>query len=118
MLRILCKSKIKEAVLTGKSLHYNGSIGIDEKILKAADIFPGEQVHVLNQHSGERLITYAIKEKAGSGKVVLYGPAARRGEVGDTVVVLTYCHLETDECKNMKPRVVELSKGNKITKGK
>lgn len=118
MFRILCKSKITGASITDKSLRYNGSIGIDKTIIEAADILPGEQVQVLNVNNGERLTTYVIEEKPGSGQVILYGPAARKGEVGDEVVILSYCSMETKECHNFKQRVVALSKSNQMKAGK
>jgi aspartate 1-decarboxylase len=99
-------------VATGKDLRYSGSIGIDKLIIEAADILPGEQVHVLNASNGERLTTYVIEEEAGSGKVVLYGPAARRGEVGDELVVLSYCLMETKESHNFTMRMIKLGKNN------
>jgi len=112
MLRTLCKSKINNAFVTGKELHYSGSIGIDKAILEAADILPGEQVHVLNANNAERLTTYAIEEPEGSGKIVLFGPAARRGEVGDEIVILSYCLLETKESHNFNTRYIKLGKNN------
>ncbi len=112
MLRTLCKSKITNAYITNKELRYNGSIGIDKSIIEAADIMPGEQVHVLNASNGERLITYVIEEKADSGKIVLYGPAARKGEVDDELVILSYCMMETKESYNFKIRKLELGKNN------
>jgi aspartate 1-decarboxylase len=113
MLRTLCKSKIKKAFVTDTVLHYNGSIGIDKSILETVDIMPGEQVQVLNVNSGERLTTYAIEEKADSGNIVLYGPAARKGEVGDELVILSYGIMETKEALSFKIRDVALSKNNK-----
>lgn len=117
MLRTLCKSKITNACITSKDLEYSGSLGIDKAILDASDIIPGEQVHVLNSANGERFTTYAIEETEGSGKIVLYGPAARRGEVGDEVVILSYCLLETKESHNFKMRKISLGKNNQC-KGK
>jgi aspartate 1-decarboxylase len=114
MLRTLCKSKIRKGVATDRVLHYEGSIGIDKTIMEAADIIPGEQVHVLNVNNGERFITYAIEEAASSGKIVLYGPAARRGEVGDELVILSYCQAENKESRGIKMKVVALKKGNKL----
>jgi aspartate 1-decarboxylase len=114
MLRTFCKSKISHAVITGKELHYNGSIGIDKDILLEADILPGEQVQVLNVNNGERIITYAIEEKSGSGKFVLYGPAVRRGEVGDSLVILSYCSMATEEYEGYKQKVVSLKEDNKL----
>lgn len=112
MLRTLCKSKITKAFVSGKELNYNGSLGIDKNIMEAADILPGEQIQVLNANNGERFTTYAIEEKADSGKIILYGPAARRGEDGDEVIILSYCMMETKESRNFKMRVVSLGKNN------
>ena len=118
MLRILCKSKIKGATLTDTELKYNGSIGIDKNVLEEADIMPGEQVQVLNVNNGERITTYVIEEDAGSGKVTLYGPAARRGEIGDDLMVLSYCFMETKESRNSKIRVVSLDDNNQCINDK
>lgn len=112
MLRIFCKSKIRSAFLTGKEIRYNGSIGIDKTIMEGADIMPGEQVHVLNANNGERFTTYVIEEKASSGKIILYGPAARRGEPGDEIVILSYCLMETKESHNFDIQVITLGKNN------
>ena len=112
MLRILCKSKISNATVTAKKLEYSGSIGIDKTLLEAADIMPGEQVHVLNGNNGERFTTYVIEEKPNSGKIVLYGPASRRGEPGDALVILSYCFMETKESHNFKTRVIAVGKDN------
>jgi aspartate 1-decarboxylase len=114
MLRIMCKSKITKAVVSGKKVYYDGSIGIDKRIIDAVDLVPGEQVDVLNVHNGERLTTYVIEEKAGSGKVILYGPAARKGEVGDELVILAYCSADNKECRGFKMKVAVLGKSNKI----
>jgi aspartate 1-decarboxylase len=108
----LCKSKIKNAIITGKNLKYDGSIGIDKKIIVSADMVQGEQVHVLNTMNGERFTTYIIEEPAGSGNIILYGPAARLGEPGDEVVILTYCHIEAKEIHNFNMRVISLGKNN------
>ncbi len=112
MLRILCKSKITNAFVTKKELKYAGSIGIDKTIIEAADIMPGEEVQVLNVNNGERLTTYVIEEEANSGRIVLYGPAARRGEVGDGLVILSYCLMETKESHNYSMRMIPLGKNN------
>ena len=118
MLRILCKSKITNAFVVEKEMHYSGSLGIDKVIMEAADILPGEQVHVLNVSNGERLETYAIEEKANSGRIVLYGPAARKGEVDDGLVILAYCLMETKESHNFSQRHVVLGKNNQCKSGK
>ncbi|MGB2630152.1 MAG: aspartate 1-decarboxylase [Candidatus Omnitrophota bacterium] len=112
MLRIMCKSKIKNGFVTAKVMRYEGSIGIDKKIMYAADILPGEQVHVLNLNNGKRFTTYAIEEE-DSGKIVLYGPATRKGEVGDELVILSYCMAETTESRSLKMSAIALGEDNK-----
>lgn len=118
MLRTLCKAKILNSIITDKVLHYGGSIGIDKAIMEAADILPSEQVQVLNLNNGERFTTYAIEEKADSGKIVLYGPATRKGEIGDEVVILSYCLMETKECHNFRQRLISLAKNNQLKPAK
>ena len=90
MQRIMLRSKIHRATLTGTELDYEGSIAIDRNLIEAAGLLPGEQVHVLNLSNGQRLITYVIEAPAGSGTMMLNGPAARLGVVGDKVVILAY----------------------------
>lgn len=112
MLRTLCKSKITNAIVTSRQIRHSGSIGIDKEVMDAADIMPGEQVHVLNANNGERFTTYAIEEESGSGKIILYGPAVRKGEVEDGLVILSYCLMETKESHNFKTRMIALKKNN------
>ena len=114
MLRTFCKSKITKIFVTHKDMRYSGSLGIDKALMKEADIFVGEQVHVLNMSNGERLITYAIEEDENSGKVVLYGPAVRKGETGDELVVLTYCLLEAEDGRDLRTRHIRLGKNNRL----
>ncbi|HPN72592.1 MAG TPA: aspartate 1-decarboxylase [Candidatus Omnitrophota bacterium] len=118
MLRILCKSKVTNAFVVGKDVHYSGSLGMDKVIMEAADILPGEQVHVLNATNGERFITYAIEEKENSGRIVLYGPAVRMGEINDELVILAYCMLETKESHNFSTRHIALGKNNQCKTSK
>jgi aspartate 1-decarboxylase len=110
----MLKSKIHRARLTGARLDYEGSIAIDADLLYAADMLPGEQVHVLNMANGSRLVTYIIEAPAGSGTVMLNGPAARLGTEGDEVVILTYCEVEEQEVKQFKHRVVFVDSSNRI----
>jgi len=112
--RFMLKSKIHRAVLTGTELDYEGSIAIDRDLLEAADMLPGEQVQVLNLNNGSRLITYVIEAEAGSGTVLLNGPAARRGSVGDRVIVLSYCAVSEDEARRLRPRIVKVDGGNRL----
>lgn len=116
MLRSFCKSKIMNCLVTEKKLYYSGSIGIDQSIIEKADILPGEKVQVLNVNNGERFFTYVISEKKGSGKIILYGPAARLGEQKDALVILSYCMLEDKEAVGFSQRVVKLKDGNKLKK--
>lgn len=113
MLRTMLKSKIHRATLTGTELHYEGSITVDRALLEKADILPGEQVHVLNVNTGDRLITYAIPAPRGSGTVMLNGPAARAGLAGDPVVILTYGEVDDDKARRLKPVVVRVDSKNR-----
>jgi aspartate 1-decarboxylase len=113
MQRLMLKSKIHRAMLTGKALEYEGSIAVDETLLRIADILPGEQVHVLNLNNGMRIITYAIPAPAGSGTLLLNGPAARLGEPGDLVVLLTYGLTTTARAKQFRPVVVRVDTKNR-----
>ncbi|MDR2440339.1 MAG: aspartate 1-decarboxylase [Planctomycetaceae bacterium] len=110
----MLKSKIHRATLTGTELDYEGSITIDPILLEAADILPNEQVHVLNLNNGSRIITYAIEGERGSGTMLLNGPAARAGMVGDLVVILTYARLDEKELLHHKPTIVNVNKYNHI----
>ena len=116
MFRTMLKSKIHRATLTGCDLNYEGSIAIDSDLLQAADILPGEQVHVLNLSNGGRLITYAIEAPAGSGTVMLNGPAARAGIIGDLLVIITYSQYAEEERDKREVRIVKVDSKNKITK--
>jgi len=103
---ILLKSKIHRATLTGIEPDYEGSITLDRALMQRAGILPFEQVHVLNLNNGARLVTYAIEAPAGSGTVMLNGPAARQGLKGDVVVILTYAQLSEAELPHHKPTVI------------
>jgi aspartate 1-decarboxylase len=108
----MLKSKIHRATLTGTELHYEGSIAIDRDLLAAADLLPGEQVHVLNVSNASRLITYVIEAPAGSGQVVLKGPAARLGVAGDKVVIVAYGAVNDEEARRLKAKVVHVDEQN------
>ena len=94
------KSKLAYIRVTNRSVYYDGSLGIDEDIMKQANIVENEQVHVLNVNNNERFITYAIKEPAGSKNICLYGPAANKGSINDELVILTYCSITPEEEHN------------------
>lgn len=114
MLISFCKSKIAHATVTQAELYYEGSITIDEALLKAVNIIPGEKVEVLNINNGNRLETYAIAGKTGSGEVCLNGPAARLGFAGDKIIILSYALMEPREAKKAKTKIVYLDEKNHI----
>ncbi len=111
-----CKSKIAHATVTEAELHYEGSITVDEKLLNAVDIIPGEKVEVLNLHNGVRFETYAIAGKSGAGDICLNGPAARLGLVGDKIIILSYALAEPQEAKKAKMKIIHVDAQNKIKK--
>ena len=108
------KSKVHRAVITEANLHYVGSLTLDEDLMEAANLIENEKVTVVNVNNGERLDTYLIKGKRGSGVCCLNGPAARRGMTGDIVVIISYCSLSFEEAKNFKPWIVFPKEGNKL----
>ena len=100
------KSKIHRATITEANLNYVGSITVDEELLEAANMIAGEKVQVVNANNGERLETYIIKGKRGSGCICLNGPAARKAAVGDVVIIISYALMDFEEAKNFQPWVV------------
>lgn len=116
MLRIMCKSKIHRVRITKADLHYEGSMGIDKLLLRAADIYPGEIVQVVNINNGARFETYAIEEEAGSGSIGLYGAAAHLGKVGDLVIIFSYVMVEDKDAAGLKMKVVKVDSHNLIKK--
>lgn len=113
MQRLMLKAKIHRATLTATELHYEGSIAVDPLLLEQADILPGEQVHVLNVNNGERIVTYAIEASRGSGTVSLRGAAARTGQVGDTLIILTYAVVAEGERGGFQSRTVYVDAQNR-----
>jgi aspartate 1-decarboxylase len=112
----VCKSKIHRATVTDANLDYVGSITIDADLIKRADLIPYEKVQVANISNGERFETYVIEGEASSGVIALNGAAARKGNIGDLVIIIAYGHLEKDEAKGYKPTVVHVDKNNKPAK--
>jgi aspartate 1-decarboxylase len=112
MLRMVAKSKIHGLRVTDKNLAYGGSLTLDAHLLAAADLVCGERVQVVNLANGSRVETYVIEGEAGSGMVVLNGPAARSGEVGDVVHVICYALMADDELARGLPCVVSVDEGN------
>ncbi|MFT5970371.1 MAG: aspartate 1-decarboxylase [Flavobacteriales bacterium] len=100
------KSKIHRVKITGADLDYVGSITIDEDLLDAANMIEGEKVHIVNVNNGERLETYIIKGIRGSGEICMNGPAARKVQKGDIVIIISYAQLEFEEAKEFNPSVI------------
>lgn len=100
------KSKIHRVTVTAANLNYLGSITIDEELMEAANIIEGEKVQVVNVNNGERLETYVMKGKKGSGEICLNGPAARKVAVGDIVIIISYALMTVEEAKKFKPTII------------
>ena len=114
MLLQIRKSKIHKATITDANLNYEGSITIDEELLEATNIMPGERVQIVNNYNGERIETYVIKGERGSGTVCLNGAAARRAEIGDIVIIISYALMTPEEAKDYKPLTVFVDGKNRI----
>ena len=114
MMISVLKSKVHRAVITESSLHYIGSLTLDESLMEAANMIENEKVQVVNVNNGERLDTYLIKGKRGSGICCLNGPAARKGMVGDIVVIISYTSLPFEDAKTFKPWIVFPKEGTKL----
>jgi aspartate 1-decarboxylase len=100
------KSKIHKVSVTGANLNYIGSVTIDEDLMDAANLIENEKVHVLNLNNGERLITYIIKGKRGSGEICLNGAAARKVIIGDVVLIISYAMMDFEEAKSFQPTII------------
>jgi len=116
MLKKFLKSKICGLHITGKELYYEGSLELDESLLQAAGILPGEMVQVVNVNNGERFETYAISAPAGSGVCVLKGAAARLGEVGDELIVMSVVYLDEEQVSRHKIIRVNVDRDNRIVR--
>ena len=114
MLRTMLKSKIHRACVTDANLYYEGSITIDALLIQAADILEYEKVEVLNLNNGQRIETYVIKGKPGSGVVCLNGPAARGACPGDQVIIVSYVSLVDKVARKIKPKVVKVNARNQL----
>ncbi|MCX5694613.1 MAG: aspartate 1-decarboxylase [Candidatus Omnitrophica bacterium] len=114
MFRTMLKSKIHRATVTDANLYYEGSITIDDDLIKAADILEHEKVEVLNLNNGMRIETYVIKGKAGSGIICLNGAAARGVCPGDLVIILSYVAVEDKQAKSIKAKIIKVNGKNKI----
>ena len=100
------KSKIHNVTVTGADLNYVGSVTIDEDLMDAAALLEHEKVHVLDRNNGERLVTYVIKGKRGSGEICLNGPASRKIAVGDVVIIMAFANITPEEAGSFQPRII------------
>ena len=114
MLLNMFKSKLHRATVTEANLNYVGSITIDKALLRAANIFPGEKVQIVNNNNGARLETYTIEGEEGSGVICLNGAAARLVQPGDVVIIIAYAQMTPEEAATFVPNVVILDEKNKM----
>jgi aspartate 1-decarboxylase len=114
MLLKIFKSKIHRATVTEANLNYIGSITIDEALLDAANLIPGELVQIVNNNNGERIETYVIKGERDSGVICLNGAAARKAEVGDVLIIISYAYMSPDEARKYEPVTVFPDENNRI----
>ena len=114
MLRTVCKSKIHRATVTEANVEYEGSITLDVELMRAADIVPYEQVHVVDVDNGARIVTYCIEGLPGSGTVCINGAAARLIEAGHRVIIISYAQASPAELEHLRPKVVLLGTRNTV----
>jgi aspartate 1-decarboxylase len=114
MFRTMLKSKIHRATVTQADLHYVGSVTIDEDLMHAADLLPGEQVAIVDVTNGARLETYVIAGERGSGVLGINGAAARLVHQGDLVIIISYCTVDDVEARRLQPKVVFVDADNRI----
>lgn len=114
MQRVMCKSKIHRATVTGADLNYVGSITIDPELMKAAELLEYEQVHVVNINNGARFETYVIPGTPGEGEICLNGAAARLAHAGDKVIIISYGQYDEEELAEFRPAFVFVDEENRI----
>jgi aspartate 1-decarboxylase len=114
MTRFMFKSKIHRAVVTQAELYYEGSLTVDSDLLREADLMEYEKVAVVNVNNGERFETYLLAGEPGSGVICLNGAAARKGAVGDEVIIISYASMSDEEARIYKPTVILVDKQNRI----
>jgi len=110
----IVKSKIHRVRITQAELNYVGSITIDEDLMDAANLIENERVQIVNINNGERLETYVIKGERGSGIICLNGPAARKAQIGDIVIIVSYAGMDFEEAKTFKPSVIFPDSNNRL----
>ena len=114
LLRTILKSKIHRATVTQADLHYVGSVTVDEELMVAADLLPGEQVAIVDVTNGARLETYVIPGPAGSGVIGINGAAAHLVHPGDLVILISYGQMDDTTARGYRPRVVHVDATNRI----
>ena len=110
----IVKSKIHRVKVTGADLNYIGSITIDKDLMDAANILEGEKIQVVNNNNGERFVTYVIPGSRGSGEITVNGAAARKVNVGDILILITYASLNIEEAKKFKPTIIFPNEENNL----
>lgn len=118
MKRVMLKAKLHHARVTETNFEYEGSLALDEDLIKAADLLPYEKVHVYNVTNGERFATYLIKAEKGSGRVGVYGAAAHRAKVGDKLIVVSYVMIDEEETDFFMPKILILDANNRVVEVK
>ena len=114
MLRTMMTSKIHRATVTQADLHYVGSVTVDQDLLDAANLLPGEMVHIVDIDNGARLVTYTIAGERGSGVIGINGAAAHLVHPGDLVILISYAQMEDAEARSYVPSVVHVDADNRI----
>lgn len=114
MLLQIFKSKIHCVKITQSELNYVGSITIDEELMEASNIYEGERVQIVNNNNGERIETYVIRGERGTGTICLNGAAARRAQVGDVVIIISYALMTPEEAKAHKPTIIFPNENNRL----
>ena len=114
MQRTVCKSKLHRATVTEANVQYAGSVTLDAQLMRAADLVPYEQVHVVDVDNGARIVTYCIEGSAGSGTVCINGAAARLISAGDKVIIISYAQMAPEELESYAPKVVLLDERNRV----
>jgi aspartate 1-decarboxylase len=110
----MLRAKIHRATVTAACLEYEGSLTVDENLLDAAGILPYEAIVISNLNNGERFMTYAMAGRRGSGEIVLNGPTARKGAVGDQIIIFCYEYYGDEEIKRHKPKIIKVDERNHI----
>ena len=115
MQRVMLRAKLHRVTVTQADLHYEGSCGIDQDLLDAADILVGEKIELYNVNNGERFETYAISGQRGSGEISLNGAAARKAHLGDLLIICTFAPMTKEQIKDYVPKIVFVDEKNKIS---